>query len=115
MSDSFGTGLPLTAAQSGMWLAQQVDPGNPMYGIAECVTIHGPVALGVFESTLRRLVAEADALRVRFTPAGEAVRSTASEAVPFAAAGEEVRQVVPATVDWSLRRVDLSAAPDPAA
>src|SRR5206468_4017467 len=98
MSDSFGTGLPLTAAQSGMWLAQQVDPGNPMYGIAECVTIHGPVALGVFESTLRRLVAEADALRVR-----------------FAGVGEEVRQVVPATMDWSLRRVDLSAAPDPAA
>ena len=59
------TGLPLTAAQSGMWFAQALDPASPAQNTAECLEIHGPSTRRVFAEALRQVVAEADALRVR--------------------------------------------------
>ncbi|MEV7085112.1 amino acid adenylation domain-containing protein [Streptomyces sp. NPDC093085] len=57
--------LPLTAAQSGIWLSQRLDPANPIFNIAEYAEIHGPVDPALFESVLCRVVAEAETLRVR--------------------------------------------------
>ncbi|MDG4862984.1 amino acid adenylation domain-containing protein, partial [Streptomyces sp. T-3] len=66
------TGLPLTAAQSGMWFAQALDPASPAQNTAECIEIHGPVDPAVFADSLHQVVGEADALRVRVveTPDG---------------------------------------------
>ncbi|MFK0173296.1 amino acid adenylation domain-containing protein [Streptomyces sp. NPDC090306] len=61
------TELPLTAAQSGMWYARALDPDSPAQNTAECLEIDGPVDPETFAEALRRVVAEADALRVRFT------------------------------------------------
>ncbi|GHH35659.1 non-ribosomal peptide synthetase [Streptomyces candidus] len=58
-------GLPLTAAQSGMWFAQALDPESPAQNTAECLEIHGPVDPEVFARALRQVTSEADALRVR--------------------------------------------------
>ncbi|CAM5350242.1 hypothetical protein GCM10010329_40960 [Streptomyces spiroverticillatus] len=58
-------GLKLTAAQSGMWFAQALDPESPAQNTAECLEIHGPIDPDVFARTLRQVVSEADALRVR--------------------------------------------------
>ncbi|MFF7729527.1 amino acid adenylation domain-containing protein [Streptomyces sp. NPDC008001] len=65
-------GLPLTAAQTGMWFAQALDPGSPALGTAEYLEIHGDIDPGLFAEALHRTVGEADALRVRIadTPAG---------------------------------------------
>ncbi|MGW7057976.1 amino acid adenylation domain-containing protein [Streptomyces sp. NPDC054904] len=98
MADRNGLQLPLTAAQQGMWLAQQVNPENPMYSIAECVEISGEVDAALFEDALRRVVAETDALRVRFLPGDDG----------------PVQTVVPEP-DWRLHVRDVSAAPEPAA
>lgn len=57
-------GLPLTAAQLGMWYAQSLDPLSPAQNTAEYLEIDGPVDPGVFATALRRVVAETDALRV---------------------------------------------------
>ncbi|QMV22163.1 amino acid adenylation domain-containing protein [Streptomyces sp. SCUT-3] len=57
--------LPLTAAQSGVWLAQRLDPANPVFNIAEYVEIHGSVDPELFAEALRHTVAGAEALRVR--------------------------------------------------
>ncbi|MGW7074393.1 amino acid adenylation domain-containing protein [Streptomyces sp. NPDC054866] len=57
--------MRLTAAQSGMWFAQALDPGSPAQNTAECLEIHGPIDPSVFARTLRQVVSEADALRVR--------------------------------------------------
>ncbi|MFI6641778.1 amino acid adenylation domain-containing protein [Streptomyces sp. NPDC050504] len=89
--------MPLTAAQHGMWLAQQVDPDNPMYSIAECVEISGPVDTGLFEAALRRTVDESEALRLRFV-----------------AGAEGPEQSVVADLRWDLAAPDFSAAEDPA-
>ncbi|MYR46487.1 non-ribosomal peptide synthetase [Streptomyces sp. SID5910] len=66
------TVLPLTAAQSGMWFAQALDPLSPAQNTAECLEIDGPLDAQVFADALRRVAAEAEALRVRVedTPDG---------------------------------------------
>ncbi|MDJ0382274.1 non-ribosomal peptide synthetase [Streptomyces sp. G-G2] len=97
MADRNGLQLPLTAAQYGMWLAQQVNPDNPMYSIAECVEISGQVDAALFEDALRRTVAETEALRVRFLPGPEG----------------PVQTVVP-ELEWELHTPDVSGEPDAA-
>ncbi|MEU0145352.1 amino acid adenylation domain-containing protein [Streptomyces sp. NPDC006288] len=57
--------LPLTAAQSGMWFAQSLDPLSPAQNTAECLEIDGPLDPGLFAEALRRVASETDALRVR--------------------------------------------------
>ncbi|GIM89168.1 non-ribosomal peptide synthetase [Paractinoplanes toevensis] len=58
--------LELTAAQSGVWFAQHLDPG-PAFTTAACVDIDGEVDPVVFERALRRTLSDAEALRARFT------------------------------------------------
>ncbi|MGW0191677.1 amino acid adenylation domain-containing protein, partial [Streptomyces sp. NPDC003362] len=55
-----------------MWFAQALDPGSPAQNTAECLEIDGPLDPGLFAEALRRVTAEADALRVRVedTPDG---------------------------------------------
>ncbi|WP_062216585.1 non-ribosomal peptide synthetase [Streptomyces sp. NBRC 109706] len=90
--------LPLTAAQTGIFYAQQLDPDNTIYNAGEYLEIHGPVNAPLFEAALRRVVAETDALRTRVI---------ATDAGP--------RQVVEPLREWRLERVDVSAEADPRA
>ncbi|GAA2636948.1 amino acid adenylation domain-containing protein [Streptomyces axinellae] len=92
-------GLPLTAAQSGMWFAQELDPDNTCFRAAEVVEIRGPVDVAALERALRRTVAETAAFRVRFVTDDE----------------EDVRQVVEPQEDWPLPVLDLRGEPDPQA
>ncbi len=98
MSDSQGSRLPLSAAQTGMWFAQRLDPANPVYVGGQFVEIHGPVDREIFEAALRRAVRETDALRTRFTDGPEG---------PL--------QVVDADPDWTLHLQDFRDASDPQA
>ncbi|NED92535.1 hypothetical protein G3I76_72340, partial [Streptomyces sp. SID11233] len=66
--------LPLTAAQRGMYYAQALDPGSPAQNTAECLTIDGPLDAHVFRAALRRVTAETDSLRLRFTETPEGPR-----------------------------------------
>ncbi|MGW1373481.1 amino acid adenylation domain-containing protein [Streptomyces sp. NPDC002446] len=93
-----GAELPLTAAQSGMWYAQALDPHSPAQNTAECLEIDGPLDPDVFARALRQVTAEADALRVRVkdTPQGP-------------------RQYVLDAVEPPLTVHDLRAADDPEA
>lgn len=100
MSDSRGPLLPLTAAQSGVWYAQQLNPQNTIFNTGEFLEINGPVDAELFEAALRRVVTEAETLRLRFLDAE----------------GGPAARLVPAEdLDWSLHVVDVSAAPNPRA
>ncbi|HYH98167.1 non-ribosomal peptide synthetase [Hyalangium sp.] len=57
---------PLSAAQRGVWVAQQLDPSNPRYNCGGYLEIHGPVEPALLEEAVRRAVAETEPLRVRF-------------------------------------------------
>ena len=90
--------LPLSAAQLGIWFAQELAPSNVDFNGAEYVEIFGAVDPAIFETALRCVVAEADVLSVRF------VKYT-----------DGPRQVVGDPPDWSLPFIDVSAEPNPLA
>lgn len=77
--------LPLTAAQSGMWFAQSLDPLSPAQNTAECLEIEGPLDPELFARALRRVTSEAEALRVRVedSPEGPRQRVLASVELPL--------------------------------
>ncbi|WP_189594011.1 non-ribosomal peptide synthetase, partial [Streptomyces massasporeus] len=98
MSDLQGVLLPLTAAQSGVWYAQQLNPQNTIFNTGEFLEISGPVDADLFEAALGRVVAEAETLRLRFVAAED---------------GPAARIVPAGDLDWSLHVVDVSAEPNP--
>ncbi|RKG99431.1 myxochelin non-ribosomal peptide synthetase MxcG [Corallococcus carmarthensis] len=87
---------PLTAAQHGIWVGQQLDLQSPVYNAGECIEFQGAVDPVRFESALRKAVADADALHSRFV-----------------AGAEGPAQRIDAGTDWTLQRVDLSGETDP--
>ncbi|PJM91998.1 non-ribosomal peptide synthetase [Streptomyces sp. CB01373] len=94
-----GDALPLTAAQREIWLAEQRSRTPiPGYRVGECLEIHGPVDRELFESALRRVVDEVDALHVTFVDDGDGPR-----------------QVLRESWDWAPAHLDLSGEPDPRA
>ena len=58
--------LQLMAGQLGIWHAQQLQPDNPIYNIAEYVEIRGYVDTNVFERAIRTAVGEAELFNMRF-------------------------------------------------
>ncbi|MGC4942269.1 amino acid adenylation domain-containing protein [Kribbella sp. DT2] len=90
--------IPLTAAQTGVWYAQRLDPASPMFNIGQYLDIRGPVDAERLERAIRQVVTEAESVRARF---GEV------DGRPM--------QVIEPLGPWSLPVVDLSARPDPEA
>ncbi|MFI9400871.1 amino acid adenylation domain-containing protein [Nocardia sp. NPDC052316] len=87
------TARPLTAAQLGVWLGQQLDPASTAFNIAEYVEISGPVVPAKLVAAIRTAVDEAAALHVRFV--------------------EDGPRQISAAHDWAVQVVDVSGAPDP--
>ncbi|MFI2508377.1 condensation domain-containing protein, partial [Streptomyces sp. NPDC018972] len=92
--------LPLTAAQSGIWYSQQLNPQNTIFHLGEYLDIEGPLDTELVERALHRVVEEAETLRVRFEQVD----------------GEPVQRVVPvADFDFAPRRLDFTTEADPQA
>ena len=66
--------LPLSDAQLGIWFAQTIDPSNPAYNLAEYLEIDGPIDATLFETALRQVVNETEALCVRFVSGADGPR-----------------------------------------
>ncbi|MGW4896842.1 amino acid adenylation domain-containing protein, partial [Kitasatospora sp. NPDC004240] len=99
MSRRDGDALSLTAAQREIWLAEQRSrTAIPGYRVGECLEIHGPVDPELFETALRRVVDEVDALHVTFVDDGEGPR-----------------QILRETWDWAPAHLDMSGEPAPRA
>ncbi|HJD81847.1 MAG TPA: amino acid adenylation domain-containing protein [Kitasatospora aureofaciens] len=58
--------LPLSAAQREMWFAQQLDPGNPVFTMADCLELTGPLDHERLRAAWQRVQNRTEALRVRF-------------------------------------------------
>ncbi|MCA1695916.1 MAG: condensation domain-containing protein, partial [Actinobacteria bacterium] len=65
MPENHNRRLPLTAAQTGIWFAQQLDPQNPIYKFGEYIDIQGAIDLVEVEVAVRQAVADTEALLVR--------------------------------------------------
>ncbi|HYI00035.1 myxochelin non-ribosomal peptide synthetase MxcG [Hyalangium sp.] len=96
MSDSQDAYWPLSAAQHGIWLGQQLDLQSPVYNAGECIEIRGAVDPALFEAAVRQAVREAEVLHARFVSVADG---------PKQLLGQEL--------DWALHVADLSGTPDP--
>ncbi|WP_420881832.1 amino acid adenylation domain-containing protein, partial [Rhodococcus sp. (in: high G+C Gram-positive bacteria)] len=99
MLDDAVTGLPVTAAQTEILVAQQLDPQSTVYNLSLVVEATGPIDIDRAAEAIRRTVAHAEALHVRFR------------------IGEDrtVRQVPPPNDAWPFEVVDVRDAADPEA
>jgi len=88
--------LPLSAAQLGIWYAIKAGAPASAYNIADYTRILGSVDVDLFETALRQIVSEVEALRLRF----------------FERDGT-VGQIVGEPPDWQLSYLDLSRQADP--
>jgi|GEM_PF-190145 len=72
---------PLTAAQLGIWLGQQVNSTSPMYNAAEFIELLGALNTNYFAQALRDVIAETVTLNVIFeqTPTGLQQRLQAAD------------------------------------
>lgn len=57
---------PLTEAQEGLWYAQALDPGNPVFNTGQYVELTGPLDLAAFARAHAAAVAQSAALGLRF-------------------------------------------------
>ena len=90
--------MPLSAAQRGLWFAQQLDLQNAAFNVGEYLEILGPIDPAQFETTLRQVILETESLRIRLVER----------------AGEP-RQIVVTPAEWSLPFFDVSGEADPTA
>ncbi len=86
--------LPLSLGQRRLWFLDQLEPESAAYNVPVLVRLDGPLDEEALRRSLSSVVGRHEVLRTRF------------EAV----SGEPV-QVVSATGDWPLERVDLSDLP----
>ncbi|MER5863127.1 amino acid adenylation domain-containing protein [Kitasatospora sp. NPDC002040] len=62
------TGLPMTGAQTGIWLAQQIEPDSSAFHVAYFLELRGGFDLDRLTASVRQAVGEAECLHVRFEP-----------------------------------------------
>lgn len=89
---------PLSTAQLGIWFAQALDPGSPIFNVGEYLEIFGPIDATLFEKAVRQAVAETDALQVRFIETDDGPR-----------------QYLAPDPNWVMPFIDVSAEVDPRA
>ena len=75
--------LPLSFAQQGFWLLEQLEPGNPIYVNPEVIRLQGPFSAGAFARALTATVARHEVLRTTFDAAEGAPRQIVGAARPF--------------------------------
>ncbi|NEE06943.1 AMP-binding protein, partial [Streptomyces sp. SID7499] len=98
MSEHGSARLPLSAAQTGVWVGQQLAPDSPLYNCGTYLEISGRIDAALLTEAVRRTVAETEALRVRFTEDADGVW-----------------QIVEPPGDVPVPVLDVSGAPDPQA
>ncbi len=95
-NDEFCDRQPLSAAQEGIWLGQQLHGQRPLYNTAECVEICGVFNPVAFEQALRQTVNETETLHLRFD-----------------IVDGETLQSCDRTLPWALETIDFSMNPQP--
>ncbi|MFJ8661914.1 amino acid adenylation domain-containing protein [Streptomyces sp. NPDC093795] len=100
---------PTTAAQLGIWVAQQLQPDSPLYNCGGYYEIDGPVDVDVLARAVRQGVEETEALRSYFA------EDTGRDASDTHDGEPGLWQMVTSAEDRPLSVVDLREAADPEA
>jgi thioesterase domain-containing protein len=75
-------GYALTSSQLAIWIDQALHPGRPIYNTGQTITIKAPVHVDHFRRAIDTVVAESDALRLRFVEENGGVHQIAEELGP---------------------------------
>ncbi|MGX9964893.1 amino acid adenylation domain-containing protein [Roseomonas sp. F4] len=73
MLDGAMPGAALTEAQEGLWYAQRLDPGNPLFNTGHYLELRGPLDVEAFRAAVDGMLGEADALSFRITDGPDGV------------------------------------------
>ncbi|WP_330284539.1 amino acid adenylation domain-containing protein [Streptomyces sp. NBC_00588] len=65
--------LPLSYAQSRMWLLQQLDPDSPAYNVCLAIRLRGPLDSAALRTALQGLVDRHEVLRTRYPATDDGV------------------------------------------
>ncbi|KUM73486.1 non-ribosomal peptide synthetase [Streptomyces curacoi] len=65
--------LPLSYAQSRMWLLQQLDPAGPAYNVCLAIRLRGPLDPAALHTALQGLIERHEVLRTRYPAAGDGI------------------------------------------
>jgi amino acid adenylation domain-containing protein len=60
------TQVPLSFGQQGMWLLDQLEPGNPLYTLTPTMRLTGPLDVAALAHSLNAIIARHEVLRARF-------------------------------------------------
>ncbi|MCR0982413.1 amino acid adenylation domain-containing protein [Roseomonas populi] len=118
MADGSGTStpdLPLTEAQEGLWFAQRLDPGNPVFNTGQYLDLRGPLDLPAFRAAVDGMVAEADSLALRIHDApGGAVQRLDQALRPWLEVVDVSAEADPPSAAREAMARDMARAVDPA-
>ena len=106
--------LALTAAQLGVWTAQELEPSSPRYNCASCVELQGAIDETLLATAVGTVLGESEALRVRFDDAGQIVRPVPPQPLERidTTGADDPRAAAEAWMRADLgRRVDLRSQP----
>ena len=92
------THYQLTAIQNDLWIAHELDPGNPMYNVGACDELHGSLQIDQFKAAAHRTYLQSDNLHINFIETLDGPK-----------------QYFSPNPDWQLLFVDLSSEADPKA
>src|SRR5690606_11772590 len=68
--------LTASSAQTGVWVAQQLEPENPFFNCGVVFNLDGAVDQAVLRRAVTRAVAETETLRTRFHDTPDGLRLT---------------------------------------
>ncbi|PYC87413.1 non-ribosomal peptide synthetase [Streptomyces tateyamensis] len=115
MSDSPRASWPVLPGQSGIWLAQQLDPKNPAFHVSERFEIRGTLDPTLFARAVEQVLQECEALRLRFETSNGELRQLLSPHIPTRLLLEDVSAAAdPEAAVQQWIRADLSRPLDPA-
>ena len=58
--------IPLSFAQQRLWFLQQLDPGSPVYNVAELLQLDGDLDLSILSRSINEIVRRHESLRTQF-------------------------------------------------
>lgn len=104
--------MPLTQAEHGIWLGQQLNPASPLYNAAEAIEICGPLSPSNFGSALCQALVEAPAFHRVFQQAGDGVQQRFTAVKPNVAVLDFSAEANPAEKAEVWMRKDLTTTVD---
>jgi amino acid adenylation domain-containing protein len=104
---------PLSYGQQGLWLFDQLDPGNPVYNLAAAARLKGPLNIPALIQSLDHLTRRHQILRTTFSAInGEAVQVVSQEQ-PFQMPIVDLGELAEAEREAEMMRIGVEEAQTP--